>query len=250
LVAADLIDVTREDTRAWPPLKAVHNALAFVGKTQNALAPRGRLPRSQRRMKHCSSGGLNVTPERSEERMDLMKCTDLLIKDHKVILRSLEILDAMAAQVEAGKRIHEEDVESILHFLRLFADDHHQGKEESALFPAMLRTSNDSSNPLRHMFFEHDQERSLVTGLEDALRRDIGTDFVHHAGRLCALLRNHIYKEENILFPLVESTLSASQDEQVSAEFDRYDKAVQEEVWINLFKVLRALEWKYLGKAA
>ena len=66
-----------------------------------------------------------------------MKCTDLLIQDHKVILRSLDVLQAMASCAEKEKPPAEEDVVTLLHFLRAFADDHHQMKEESALFPEL-----------------------------------------------------------------------------------------------------------------
>src|SRR5262245_32239712 len=99
-----------------------------------------------------------------------MKCTDHLVKDHKVILRALNVLEAIAKRVEDNQPVASEDVETILRFLRAFADDYHQAKEESALFPELMRTSAANKGPLRHMIFEHDQERSLVGGLEDAMR--------------------------------------------------------------------------------
>ena len=99
-----------------------------------------------------------------------MKCTDLLIQEHKIILRAMDVLDHMATRVENSQPVAPEDVETLLRFLRGFADDHHQAQEESALFPELMRTSAWHEDPLRHMVFEHDQERSLVDGLEDALQ--------------------------------------------------------------------------------
>ena len=98
-----------------------------------------------------------------------MKCTDLLIQDHKIILRCLDVLQQMALCVEKGQPPVEQDVVTLLGFLRTFADEHHQMKEESALFPELLRASSKQDGPLRQMLFEHDQERSLVEGLEDSL---------------------------------------------------------------------------------
>ena len=173
-----------------------------------------------------------------------MKCTDLLIEDHKTILRALDVLGHMAARVENERPVETEDVEAILHFLRAFADDHHQIKEESALFPALMRTSNAQEGPLRQMLFEHDQERSLVGALEEAMYAKKGMEFVQFANRLTTLLRNHIYKEDHILFEIVERSLSAQQDEDVVAEFNKF------QINVEFLEELRRLEWKYLRKAA
>jgi hemerythrin-like domain-containing protein len=173
-----------------------------------------------------------------------MKCTDLLIQDHKTILRALSILEAMAVHVEKDQPVDDEDVETILRFLRAFADEHHQGKEESALFPELRRTCIAEEPSVRQMLFEHDQERSLVEGLEDALRTKKGPEFIQFAHRFVALIRNHIYKEDYILFAIVERNLSPEQDEKVIAEFEKF------QIDSGYLSDLRRLEWKYLRKAA
>ena len=171
-----------------------------------------------------------------------MKCTDLLIQDHKIILRCLYVLEHMAARVENNQPFETEDLQAVLRFLRTFADDHHQTKEESALFPELRRTSAAQEGPLRQMLFEHDQERSLVEGLEEALLTKSGMEFVHFANRLTALLGNHIQKEDNILFDIVERSLSTEQDDRVVSEFNKFQ--INPELLVDL----RRLEWKYLRK--
>src|SRR5262245_9796372 len=173
-----------------------------------------------------------------------MKCTDLLIQDHKTILRALDVLQHMAIRVQQGDDIEREDVETILRFLRVFADDHHQVKEESALFPELRRTRCTQEPALRHMLFEHDQERSLVEALEDALRTKKDTEFVYFADRFVALIRNHIRKEDTILFEIVDRQLSPEQDEKVVSELKKF--ATKPE-W---FADLRRLEWTYVRKVA
>ena len=173
-----------------------------------------------------------------------MKCTDLLIQDHKIILRCLDVLAHMAARVENDQPVETEDIQAVLRFLRAFADDHHQAKEESALFPELRCTSAAQEGPLRQMLFEHDQERSLVDGLEEALLTKRGMEFVHFANRITALLRNHIQKEDNILFDIVERSLSTEQDDKVVAEFNKF------ETNLAFLTDLRRLEWKYLRRAA
>jgi hemerythrin-like domain-containing protein len=117
-------------------------------------------------------------------------------------------------------------------------------KEESALFPELLRASSKQDGPLYQMLFEHDQERSLVEGLEDSLFTKHGIEFIQFANRLTSLIRNHIYKEDNILFDIVDRSISDEQDAKVVAEFRNF------QVNQSLLADIRRLEWKYLKKAA
>jgi hemerythrin-like domain-containing protein len=172
-----------------------------------------------------------------------MKCTNLLIQDHKVILRALDVLEHMAERVENDKPVDAGDVMTILGVLRGFADNHHQTKEESALFPEMMKTAAHKG-ALDRMIFEHDQERSLVEGLEDALRTRKGKEFVHFARSLLGILRTHIQKEEQILFPIADEILTVEQDECVCKQLNQF------EVDTGYLADLRRLEWTYLRRAA
>src|SRR5262245_51932866 len=110
-----------------------------------------------------------------------MKCTDLLDKDHQIILRAVDVLEQMADTVKKEHSVDPRDLEFVIRFLKEFEDEHHQTKEESALFPVLLKSSGSRQGKLRQIVFEHDQERSLVEGLEEALRTKQGSDFVHFA---------------------------------------------------------------------
>jgi hemerythrin-like domain-containing protein len=173
-----------------------------------------------------------------------MKCTDLLLDDHKLLLRALEVLEQMAKRVENHEPLEHDDVEIVLRFLRVFGDDFHQSREESALFPELLRTAHGQETPLRQMLFEHDQERSLVEGLEDALYTKNGTEFAHFANRLVELLRSHVRKEDNMLFAITERLLSPEQDDRVVALFEKFQMNPA------ILRDVQELESKYMRKAA
>jgi hemerythrin-like domain-containing protein len=170
-----------------------------------------------------------------------LKCTDLLRQDHKIILRSLDVLQYIV-QEENPERIDQNDATTLLRFLRVFADEHHHMKEESVLFPELMRISQAEAGPLRHLLFEHSQERSLVEGLEDALRRTKTAEFVVSANRLTERVRNHIRKEDSILFPILDILISSKLDEKVSAEFEKF------QLNFSLLEDLQRLESKYLKK--
>jgi hemerythrin-like domain-containing protein len=177
-----------------------------------------------------------------------MRCTDLLDKDHQIILRALDVLQQMAEEVKKGQSVNSRDVESIVRFLKEFEDEHHQTKEESALFPILLKNSSPERARLAQMLFEHDQERSLVDGLEEALKTRQGKDFVYFAERLTTLLRSHINKEGAALFGLIERTLSDDEDGRVVAEFGKFDEALGRGPGNELLRGLCLLEDKYLRR--
>lgn len=94
----------------------------------------------------------------------------------------------------------------------------HFREEELALFPVLGRHLDASSGPIAVLMEEHAQFRQLELEYEEALAaleagsRDGWTD------KLCAaadgirrLLPPHIEKEDEVLFPMAESTLDESE---------------------------------------
>jgi hemerythrin-like domain-containing protein len=180
-----------------------------------------------------------------------LRCTDHLIQEHRIILRATFVLLAMADRAKENRMPDAEDIESLLNFFRRFADDHHQCKEETVLFPELRNTAaGKTKGPLGQMMFEHDQERSLVEGLENALRTKHAADFSYYGERLAEILGTHIYKENNILFDLVEKTITKEADSRLSQDMEKFDLSMHPGVYEGLTHEVTRLEWKYLGKAA
>ena len=180
-----------------------------------------------------------------------MECTALLIGEHKTILRAVDVLGTMANRAEATRKMDRDDVDAILEILNLFANELHQGKEEGALFPVFTAACDKSEvDAVRHMVFEHDQDRSLIEGMQEALERANVGDFAHYARRLCDMLRNHIQKEDNLLFEMIDRTLNKDDDEKVLARFKAFDEDFKSHGLDRLLHRLRMLEWKYMSKAA
>jgi hemerythrin-like domain-containing protein len=176
-----------------------------------------------------------------------MKSTKYLIQEHKIILRTLDVLDAMSATVAATRNADGRDVDKILDFLRWFGDAHHQAKEETILFPA-LKSAAAADRPVQHMTLEHSQERAFIEDMEKAVRLEKFSDFVTGAQRLSSALRNHIYKEDHILFELASQALDSSADDTVLEQLNRFETALDKEMLEEKLQELRSLEWKYLRK--
>src|SRR5687767_6279781 len=99
-----------------------------------------------------------------------MKSTRFLTDEHKLILRALDVLDAMVVIGESKGVLDQSDVDRLLDFLRWFGDAIHQAKEEAVLFPAMKAASAAQNRPIDHMTIEHRQERSLIEEIETTVR--------------------------------------------------------------------------------
>jgi hemerythrin-like domain-containing protein len=178
------------------------------------------------------------------------RCIQILIAEHKTMLRMADVLDSMSRKASDGGTYDQEDVKAILHILRVFGDDCHQAKEEGALFPVFATVCNPSEYAaVRHMLFEHAQDRSLIKGMEDAVHRSNAAQFAEYAQRLATTLRNHIYKEDNILFEKINGALSKDDDARVVLDFEGFDRESQKDQQEMMHR-LRVLEWKYLRKSA
>jgi hemerythrin-like domain-containing protein len=81
-----------------------------------------------------------------------------------------------------------------------------------------------------------------VEGLEDAFRRTKTTEFVVLANRLTERVRDHIQKEDGILFPILDLLISSELDKKVHVGFKKF------QLDLSLVDDLQRLESKYLRK--
>ena len=116
------------------------------------------------------------------------------------------------------------------------------------MFPALKSVAASQDRSVEHMTLEHDQERSLIEDMEKDLRFAKLSEFVTCANRLSSTLRNHIYKEDRILFETACAVLSPQEDDGVLERLSRFDTALDKQVLEGKLKDLCLLEWKYLRK--
>jgi hemerythrin-like domain-containing protein len=147
--------------------------------------------------------------------------TDVLRDEHRVILAALTTLDAAAGRLAAGRALPEGWWERIIAWLRAFADKNHHAKEESSLFPALVKAGVPAEGgPIAVMLDEHVQGRALIltmaTAPAPAARARAAQDYVR-------LLRDHIAKENDILWPLAEAVLDERARQAVAREFENVE---------------------------
>lgn len=140
--------------------------------------------------------------------------TKVLMEEHQLILRMIALVEANA------QRAQREDFDDwiffaeAIDFIRTFADSYHHAKEEQVLFTALVDNGMpEKRSPIEAMHIEHEQGRAHVRAMDAALEQiqagkaeQIPT-LVNHARGYAELLRQHIAKEDTILYPLAERVL-------------------------------------------
>jgi hemerythrin-like domain-containing protein len=169
-----------------------------------------------------------------------------LMNEHEAILSALQILERMTAAAPDPQ-----DMLAFIGFLKEFADKCHHGKEEGLLFPAMIGAGVPAQGgPVGVMLAEHVQGRQFIQDMEAAATTPVDPDKLARAAQgYAALLRQHIQKENRILFPLAEKVLTAAQLDELYAGFEQHEEQVighgrHEE----LHALLHKLEEKYPQK--
>lgn len=95
--------------------------------------------------------------------------------------------------------------------------EQHLAMEEEVLFPAVEAETGVTGGPTSVMRAEHQQARSLLRRLEDALtQRDVSA-YLSHSETLNIMLQQHDLKEESVLYPMIDSVLSSNADELIRA---------------------------------
>lgn len=124
-----------------------------------------------------------------------------LMAEHTEILKFLDELKVLSDQFSAGDR---EKLQSIAHHLEA-AEKHHQ-REEDVLFPEM--EERGMSGPPQAMRVEHTQLRAKKKELNDLAQTEIADlakfqkSLKEIADFLVPNLREHIFKEDNMLYPM------------------------------------------------
>ena len=160
-----------------------------------------------------------------------MQAVDVLKSEHDLILIVLDALEIMAGKAESGASLDPEDARLAVAFFRGFTDACHHGKEEGYLFPALAPHGLPADRgPVAVMLSEHEQGRADVKALDASITAleasDPGADkrFAEAARTYVELLRAHIAKENEVLFPMAERLLSTEEAGALMAAFVKVEE--------------------------
>jgi len=159
-----------------------------------------------------------------------MTPTEALKHEHEVILM---VLDAAQREVRAMGTAGRADggrVGKLVEFFRNFVDRCHHAKEERQLFARMQqRGVAAEGGPISVMLLEHDDGRRRVASIAEAIpaaaRGETSAVAAVRQNLLAyvELLRRHIEKENNVLYPIADRILTAEDQQELAEGFERIE---------------------------
>ncbi len=147
--------------------------------------------------------------------MNFNAAIDMLVNEHKVILKVVDGLRRAAEHIRGGNRVDPTLLREAVVFMREFADRCHHAKEENLLFPALVAHGVPLHGcPIDALLHEHEKGRHLVKQIADALDpyaagvTETGNTIADAIDGIVKLYPNHIWKEDDMVFPMVERLFS------------------------------------------
>ena len=160
-----------------------------------------------------------------------MRPTEVLTSEHRVIEQVLVVLDRMADDAFSKAALDVASARDAIAFLRGFADQCHHGKEEARLFPAMERCGIPrDAGPTAVMRHEHEIGRAHVRRMDQAVGDfekgvpGAADRFAFEARGFVEMLRDHIAKEDQVLFPMADRMLPAAAMTELESDFDHFEE--------------------------
>jgi hemerythrin-like domain-containing protein len=159
-----------------------------------------------------------------------MKATQVLRDEHAGILAMLAVVEAAADRLRDGKSVPPDLFPSAVGFFRNFADKCHHGKEETKLFPALIdHGMPQEGGPVGVMLEEHTLGRAYIREMSAAADRYAQGDasivpaLIENALGYVRLLREHIDKENGVLFPMADNILTDNEQDELFEAFEQIE---------------------------
>jgi len=154
---------------------------------------------------------------------------DYLIAEHELIERSMAVLKTCLDNFDKAVNQHFQ-MQRALDFLLAFGDTMHNRKEENILFPLMIQRGLPAEGgPIGVMLMEHESERALLqrmlvqlTGLATA-PEEMREDFRQQGIDYLKIRAEHIWKENDILYPMGRKVLTPEDETRLLEEFIAID---------------------------
>src|SRR3989338_6139261 len=156
------------------------------------------------------------------------KATEVLKQEHRDIEKVLAAVEKLAGHPGP---IPLEPWEKAIDFIRNFADKCHHLKEEGLLFPMLEEHGIPrEGGPVGMMLMEHEEGRGYVRAMVAALSAPKGDgegakkQLAENARAYLRLLKEHIAKEDQILFDMADAHIGAEGQRRLLEQFEEHER--------------------------
>ena len=171
------------------------------------------------------------------------KATTILSNEHKNISKVIDAVIAECNSLESGKETDKAFFEKTVDFIRNYADKFHHAKEENILFVELHKDGVEMHcDPIPQMLHEHDLGRDFVKVIIEGLNANNKEKMVENAKGYTGLIREHIFKEDNILYPMADEALDDQSQKSMLAKFIEEENLFAEGHKETCFSIVKEFE--------
>ncbi len=145
-----------------------------------------------------------------------------LVDEHVLIKRWLALIPDVVKNLDVASQPGHQLVLDGVDMIRSYADKFHHAKEEDILF----KYFDENSDILKVMYEDHTHARGHVKAMIEALERKDNAAVAEHLMAYRELLSEHIRKEDEILYPWMDSNLSTRQIGELFSKFNEIDEQI------------------------
>ncbi|WAC07239.1 MAG: hemerythrin domain-containing protein [Thermodesulfobacteriota bacterium] len=175
-----------------------------------------------------------------------MKPRGPLMIEHRLIEKMFGQSQKEVIKMKNNKIVDPLFIDTIVDFIRTYADRTHHGKEEDILF-VKLKTKNlnkKDNTMMNDLINEHRYARSLVVALVDAKNKYISGDksclpvIIEKLETLINFYSEHIKKEDLEFFPNTELYFTKEELDTMLSDFWEFDRKMIHERYQKVFETL------------
>ena len=175
-----------------------------------------------------------------------MKPRGTMMIEHRLIEKMLDIVKKELDVIEKTKSVNPVFIDTVVDFIKIYADRTHHGKEEDILFRELEKKKMNAGDKkmMRDLVEEHITARKVVGELVEANRRYAGGDLSglkiisEKLKFLIDFYPVHIRKEDMEFFPRTEKYFSSDELEAMLDEFWEFDRKMIHEKYNRLYDSL------------
>jgi hemerythrin-like domain-containing protein len=176
-----------------------------------------------------------------------MKPRGLLMIEHRLIEKVLIVAKQKAismTEIDYNPIF----IETIVDFIKTYADRTHHGKEENILFAELAKKNLDAEDLriMNELIDEHKQTRAKVKEVVELNEKYKGGDrkvvpmIVNAIIWLAGFYPVHIKKEDAVFFPNTEKYFNKSELDNLLNKFYEFDRNMIHEKYQNVYKVINS----------
>ena len=171
-----------------------------------------------------------------------MRLRTILVVEHMHIMKVMAAIEREISSIRQTNKADVGFIDTIVDFIRTYADKTHHGKEEDILFRVLAskEMSDEDKAMMQGLLDEHVFARKTVAELVEAKeqysqgRQDAADMIVEKLDILVRLYPKHIQKEDDIFFPVSDTYLSEEEQSAMLEEGRAFDSRMPIDKYVQI----------------